>query len=98
MLAARDRAKRRWAKAGVSATTNARVPGAVLRRDFPADEEGMGVISKALGDGIITQRGVDRILRLAWTVADVGGVGKPRLAEVMDALDLRATVEAGGAA
>ena len=98
VLAARDRAKRRWAKAGVSATTNARVPGAVLRRDFPADEEGMGVISKALGDGIITQRGVDRILRLAWTVADVGGVDKPRLAEVMDALDLRATVEAGVAA
>ena len=58
----------------------------------------MGVISKALGDGIITQRGVDRILRLAWTVADVGGVDKPRLAEVMDALDLRATVEAGVAA
>lgn len=98
VLAARDRAKRRWAKAGVSATTNARVPGAVLRRDFPADEEGMGVISKALGDGIITQRGVDRILRLAWTVADVGGVDKPRLAEVMDALDLRDTHEAGVAA
>ena len=95
VLAARDRARHRWTKAGLSAVTNARVPGAVIRRDFPADEEGMSVISKALSNGSITQRGVDRLLRLAWTVADLGGVDKPRLADVMDALDLRATQHAG---
>lgn len=95
VLAARDRARHRWSEAGLSAATNARVPGAVIRRDFPADEEGMSVISKALGSGLITQRGVDRLLRLAWTVADLGGVDKPRLADVMDALDLRATQHAG---
>jgi len=94
VLAARDRARRRWSQAGLPATTNSRIPGAVLRRHFPADEDGMGVIGKALSDGTITQRGVDRLLRLAWTVADLGGVEKPRLAEVMDALDLRATQHA----
>ena len=95
VLAARDRARHRWSAAGLSAATNARVPGAVIRRDFPADEEGMSVISKALSNGSITQRGVDRLLRLAWTVADLGGVDKPRLADVMDALDLRDTQHAG---
>lgn len=95
VLAARDRARHRWSAAGLSAVTNARVPGALIRRDFPADEEGMSVISKALSNGSITQRGVDRLLRLAWTVADLGGVDKPRLADVMDALDLRDTQHAG---
>lgn len=95
VLAARDRAAYRWARAGLSTSTNARVPGAVLRRDFPANKEGMSVISKKLADGQLTQRGVDRVLKLAWTVADLGGVDKPRLAEVMDALDLRAKQEAG---
>lgn len=95
VLVARDRAKHRWARAGVSARTNARVPGPVLRRDFPATEDGMGVISTALAGGTITQRGVDRLLRLAWTVADLAGVAQPRLAEVMDALDLRSTQQVG---
>lgn len=95
VLAARDRAKHRWFRAGLSASTNARVPGAVLRRDFPATDDGMGVISSALANGAITQRGVDRLLRLAWTVADLAGVDQPRLAEVMDALDLRASRQAG---
>ena len=55
----------------------------------------MGVISTALAGGTITQRGVDRLLRLAWTVADLAGVDQPRLAEVMDALELRATESVG---
>lgn len=95
VLAARDRAKYRWDRTGVPAPTNARVPGAVLRRDFPAADDGMGVISSALANGEVTQRGVDRLLRLAWTVADLAGVDQPRLTEVMDALDLRAVQHAG---
>ncbi|KAA8746787.1 YifB family Mg chelatase-like AAA ATPase [Corynebacterium tuscaniense] len=98
VLAARDRSQWRWAKAGLSATTNGRVPGAVLRRDFPAAEDGMGVISTALADGMISQRGVDRLLRLSWTLADLAGVDTPRLAEVMDALSLRETEQQGVAA
>ena len=98
VLAARDRSQWRWAKAGLPATTNGRVPGAVLRRDFPATEDGMGVISTALADGMISQRGVDRLLRLSWTLADLAGVDTPRLAEVMDALSLRETEQQGVAA
>lgn len=98
VLAARDRSQWRWAKAGLPATTNGRVPGAVLRRDFPATEDGMGVISTALADGMISQRGVDRLLRLSWTLADLAGVDIPRLAEVMDALSLRETEQQGVAA
>ena len=98
VLAARERSQWRWAKAGLPATTNGRVPGAVLRRDFPAAEDGMGVISSALADGVITQRGVDRLLRLSWTIADLAGVDQPRLSEVMDALNLREEEQQGVAA
>lgn len=90
VLVARDRAKRRWERAGVPAQTNSRVPGPTLRRHFPADEEGMAVVAESLATGKITQRGVDRVLRVAWTVADLAGVDRPRLADVFDALSLRA--------
>ena len=55
-------------------------------------------ISTALADGMISQRGVDRLLRLSWTLADLAGVDTPRLAEVMDALSLRETEQQGVAA
>lgn len=91
VLVARDRAKHRWGKAGVRAETNSRVAGATMRRHFPADDSGMAVIESALAKGDITQRGVDRILRLSWTIADLAGIDQPRLAEVFDALELRAS-------
>lgn len=87
---ARERAAWRWAKAGLKAPTNARVSGAVLRRHFPADEAGMSVIGKELGEGNLTQRGVDRVLRLCWTIADLAEVDQPRLCDVFSAFELRA--------
>ena len=47
---------------------------------------------------MITQRGVDRLLRLSWTIADLAGVDQPRLSEVMDALNLREEEQQGVAA
>lgn len=95
VLGARDRAKHRWEKAGVRAATNSRVAGATLRRHFLADDAGMAVIEGALANGDITQRGVDRILRLSWTIADLAGAERPSLEHVFDALELRASKERG---
>lgn len=89
--AARERAAARWAKAGVREKVNGRVAATVIRRDFPADEVGMLYLSELLADGRLTQRGVDRCLKLAWTLADLGGADKPGIEHVAQAVDMRAT-------
>jgi magnesium chelatase family protein len=38
--------------------------------------------------GEISARGVDRVIRLSWTVADLANVARPALAEVSYALGL----------
>lgn len=82
---ARDRAGNRWG-AGV---LNSDVTGPYLRRHAPADETGMALIEVHLAVGDITQRGVDRALRLAWTICDLEGGNQPDLDHVARALELR---------
>ena len=93
VAAARQRAHERWAAAGVSARCNADVSGALLRRDFPADEEAMAFMETYLADGKLSQRGVDRTLRLAWTLADLEAQAVPTLDHVARAVDLHAGLE-----
>lgn len=81
---ARDRAVQRW----VTWASNAAVPGTVLRRDHPADDAGMVMLQEKLRLGELSHRGVDRTLRVAWTLADLQGRQRPGVAEVMDALEL----------
>lgn len=57
--------------------TNAAVPGARLRREFPVHPEALRVLGRALDLGQISARGVDRTLRVAWTVADLAGRDRP---------------------
>ena len=38
--------------------------------------------------GEISARGVDRVIRLAWTVADLGGAARPAVDEISYALGL----------
>lgn len=90
VLAARDRGSHRWN------AVNALVTGPVLRRDHPAQDAAMLLLQEHLRAGGLTQRGVDRALRVAWTLADLTGVGQPGIGEVMDAVDLfTAAVDAG---
>jgi magnesium chelatase family protein len=42
-----------------------------------------------VADGKLTQRGADRVIRLAWTVADLGGREQPTISDVWEALFLR---------
>ena len=87
--AARHRAANRWHKAGYVVRTNAAVKSCVLRRDFPADDAGMALLESYLGLGKLTQRGVDRTLKLAWTLADLAKLDQPSLEQVAIAMDLR---------
>jgi magnesium chelatase family protein len=38
--------------------------------------------------GEISARGVDRVIRLSWTIADLSGVSRPTVAEISYALGL----------
>ncbi|MEL4164450.1 ATP-binding protein, partial [Corynebacterium bovis] len=88
VIEARARARHRWSAADGDWLDNASVPGAVLRRDFPADEAGMLVLRDMLHRGELSQRGVDRALRVAWTIADVDGEDRPDVGRVLDAVEL----------
>jgi magnesium chelatase family protein len=69
---------------------NSQVPGAWLRgpgvRLAPAVTAS---IDRALERGGITMRGYDRVLRLAWTIADLAGDTSPNAAQLGQALYLR---------
>ncbi|QPK78426.1 YifB family Mg chelatase-like AAA ATPase [Corynebacterium lizhenjunii] len=91
VAAARERGAHRWARAELDAETNAAVGAAWLRRNFPATDEAMELLRAYLAAGEVSQRGVDRSLKLAWTLADLHGISRPGMEEVSQAIDLRGT-------
>ncbi len=87
VAAARDRAERRLA--GMPWRCNAQVPGQVLRNHWPLGSEALTSAERALRAGTLTARGLDRVIRVAWTVADLAGAAKPDKAAVDTALGFR---------
>ena len=85
--AARHAAAQRWAPYGVR--TNAEVSGALLRRRFRPPHAVMAPLRSALDRGVLSIRGVDRSLRVAWSLADLGGRETPTLDDVTTALSFR---------
>jgi magnesium chelatase family protein len=75
--------------AGRSWLLNGLVPGPVLAREWPLEVAGQQLLDDRLRDGTLTRRGVTRVQRLSWTVADLRGVERPGAAEVDVALRLR---------
>jgi magnesium chelatase family protein len=87
VLEARSRARSRLA--GTPYRLNGEVPGPVLRRRFPLAADVAGPVEAALSRGVLSARGADRVLRVAWTVADLAGHDRPTPADVGTALALR---------
>lgn len=84
----RERSRRRWRD--LALMTNAQVPGTVLRSSpWALDARDVAVLDQALDTGSLTLRGYDRILRLAWTLADLRGVERPTKDDIYTALTLR---------
>ena len=55
-------------------------------------------VERALAQGRLSARGVDRVLRISWTLADLSGRDRPGTAEGAQALGLRMRGSAGRAA
>lgn len=87
VAAARERAARRWA--ATPWRRNADVPGTWLRGTAAPSAEVLRPLDVALRRGALTLRGYDRLLRVAWTVADIAGHDELRLDDVGHALHLR---------
>ncbi|MFG2814106.1 YifB family Mg chelatase-like AAA ATPase [Streptomyces sp. NPDC048410] len=90
---ARQRASARLA--GTPWGTNSEVPGRELRSRFHAVAGAMDEAERNLERGVLTARGVDRVLRVAWTVADLLGHDRPDAGDVALALQLRTGVPRG---
>ncbi|MFP5072295.1 YifB family Mg chelatase-like AAA ATPase [Pseudonocardia nantongensis] len=87
VLAARAAATERWS--GHGWRCNAEVPGTELRARFPLPADVLRPLEKRLEAGELSARGADRALRVAWTLADLAGTGRPDRAAVEAALYFR---------
>jgi magnesium chelatase family protein len=88
---ARARSAARWSDADAPWQLNADIPGPWLRRHFPADDAGSKILRGALSRTALSLRGADRVLRVAWTLADLSGSPKPGADHVATAMVLRGT-------
>jgi magnesium chelatase family protein len=88
VIQARKAAEERWSTSGWR--LNADVPGPALRRPpwrLPANDT--ADLRRALDRGLLSARGFDRVLRLAWTIADLDGCSRPGQPEIDEAIQLR---------
>ncbi|MEV4225958.1 ATP-binding protein [Streptomyces bobili] len=97
-VADRVRAARERAGARLTGTpwrTNSEVPGRELRSRWHPMTGAMEDAERSLERGVLTARGLDRVLRVAWTVADLVGHDRPDAGDVALALQLRTGVPRG---
>ena len=85
--AARGRARERLD--GTPWSLNGDVPGPVLRRRWPIDARVLRPVSQAADRGRLSTRGIDRVLRVAWTLADLAALERPGAEQVEEAIELR---------
>jgi magnesium chelatase family protein len=74
---------------GTGLTVNGHVPGRLLRERWPIPRASLRLAERALERGALSVRGFDRVLRVAWTLADLGGRAVPGEDEVAEALGMR---------
>lgn len=90
---ARERAAARFA--GTPWRLNSEVPGQELRTRWQAAPGALAQAERELERGLLTARGLDRVLRVAWTVADLRGRERPEALDVAVALELRTGIARG---
>lgn len=94
VAAARTRQRHRLR--GTPWRVNAEVPGRYLREELRPARKVTRPLDSAMDAGLLTLRGYDRCLRVAWTLADLAGRPAPDVSHTAQALTLRTS--AGAAA
>ena len=75
VIQARERAAHRLR--GTPWILNAEIPGSELRRTWPPTPGSLAAVERALERGMISARGVVKVIRVAWTLADLAGRPRP---------------------
>jgi len=75
VIQARERAAHRLR--GTPWILNAEVPGSELRRTWPPRPGSLAAVERSLERGLISARGVVKVIRVAWTIADLAGRSRP---------------------
>jgi len=91
-IAARVRGAREQAAVRLSGTpwkVNGAVPPVEFRRRWPLPRSVTALADQAVDRGMLTARGYGRVLRLAWTLADLAGASSPRAEHIGHALGYR---------
>ncbi|MDR1387216.1 MAG: YifB family Mg chelatase-like AAA ATPase [Propionibacteriaceae bacterium] len=85
-----EAARRRQAArlAGTAWSVNSEVPGSYLRSHWPPGD-GLDLVDEAIRLGRLSHRGLDKVIRVAWSVADLAGAARPDRDHVRLALALR---------
>ncbi|MSO63449.1 MAG: ATP-binding protein, partial [Candidatus Planktophila sp.] len=91
VIAARRIAQNRFAGLGFS--LNSAIPARLLRTIFAPERCAMSFLHDELEREHITARGLHKIVRVAWTLADLPAHEVPTLADVTQAHLMRAGVE-----
>ncbi|MER8154648.1 YifB family Mg chelatase-like AAA ATPase [Streptomyces sp. NPDC094472] len=97
-VAARVREARERAAARLQDTPwrlNSEVPGHELRTRWQPFPGALREAERDMERGLLTARGLDRVLRVAWTVADLAGHDRPSAPDIAQALQLRTGVSRG---
>lgn len=86
VVAARARAAARFAAEPFA--VNGEIPGAALRRQWAPEPRAVDLLEASHRNGG-SMRGIDRVLRMSWTVADLRGAVRPTADDVVVAMGLR---------
>ncbi|MEU3188024.1 YifB family Mg chelatase-like AAA ATPase [Streptomyces sp. NPDC006923] len=100
-VAARVREARARSAARLEGTpwsVNSEVPGHELRTRWRVAPGALAAAERDLERGLLTARGLDRVLRVAWTAADLAGRERPEARDVDLALELRTGISRGATA
>jgi magnesium chelatase family protein len=96
VVAARERQRERLAGAGLSC--NSEVPGNAMRRYCSLDDAAMRLLAHASAKRQFSARALDRIARVARTIADLCGEASIRAEHVAEAIQYRSLERLGAAA
>jgi magnesium chelatase family protein len=96
VVEARDRQSRRFS--GASLLCNAEIPGNAMRRYCALDDAAMRLLALASAKRQFSARALDRIARVARTIADLAGEEAIRAEHVAEAIQYRSLERLGAAA
>jgi magnesium chelatase family protein len=98
VVAARVREARARAAARYEGTPwrmNSEIPGHEIRTRWPVAPGALHAAERDMERGLLTARGLDRVLRVAWTLADLAAHTRPQSGDVEQALELRTGIIRG---